>query len=61
MERRPFGKDCANKDTKTPSNNDQCANGKMKKEGKEYKYQNKLSPIDFEKYQKVNQFFRCKE
>ena len=51
---KTFGKDCANKDTKTPGNKDQCTNGNKKKESKEYKGQNKLSPIDLEKYWKEN-------
>ena len=45
-----FSKDCANKDNKTPGNKDQHTNGNKKKESKEYKDQNKLSPIDLEKY-----------
>ena len=51
---KKFGKDCANKHTKVPSNKDQCTDGNKNKEGKEYKGQNKLSPIDLEKYWKEN-------
>ena len=58
---KTFGKDHANKDTKAPSNKDQCTNDNKKKEGKEYKGQNKLSPTDLEKYQKENRCFRCRE
>ena len=56
---KTFGKDCANKYTKAPSNKDQRTNGNKKKEGKEYKGQNKLSPTDLEKYMKENRCFRC--
>ena len=58
---KTFGKDCANKDTKGSGNKDQCSNVSKKKEGKEYKGQNKLSPMDLEKYQKENQCFQCGE
>ena len=51
---KTFGKDCANKDSKVPCSKDQRTNKKKKKEGKEYKGQNKLSPTDLEKYQKEN-------
>ena len=33
---KTFGKDCANKNTKVPSNKDQRTNGNKKKEGKEW-------------------------
>ena len=49
-----FGKDCANKDTKVPSKKDQQTNGNKKKDGKKYKGQNKISPINLEKYRKEN-------
>ena len=52
-----FGKDCANKDAKGTSNKDQCTNGGKKKEGKEYKGQNKFSPAALEKYRKENWCF----
>ena len=58
---KTFGKDHANKYTKVSSNKDQCTNGNKKKEGKEYKGQNKLSPTDLERYLKENQCFRLKE
>ena len=58
---KTFGKDRANKDTKVSSNKDQRTNINKKKEGKEYKGQNKLSPMEIEKYQKENQCFRCEE
>ena len=45
-----FSKDHANKDAKGTGNKDQHANGGKKKEGKEYKGQNKLSPAELEKY-----------
>ena len=47
-----FGKDHANKDTKVLGNKDQHNIGNKKKEGNEYKSQNKLSPTNLEKYQK---------
>ena len=56
-----FSKYCSNQDPKVPSNKDQCTNDNKKKEGKEYKGQNKLSPTDLEKYQKENWCFRCGE
>ena len=52
------GKDRANKDTKAPSNKGQHENDNKKKEGKEYKGQNKLSPTDLEKYRKESWCFR---
>ena len=59
--KRIFGKDHVNRDTKALGNKDQHTNANKKKEGKEYKGQNKLSPMDLEKYQKENQCFRCRE
>ena len=58
---KTFGKDHANKDTKAPGSKDHHTNNNKKQEGKEHKVQNKLSPIDLDKYQKENQCFRCKE
>ena len=58
---KAFGKDCANKDNKVPSNKDQRTNGNKKKEGKEYKGQKKLCPTNLEKDQKENRCFRCGE
>ena len=49
-----FNKDCAKKDAKAIGNKDQRANGGKKKEGKEYKGQNKLPPTYIEKYRKEN-------
>ena len=57
---KTFGKYCANKDIKVLGNKDQRTNDNKKKNGKEYKSQNKLSPTDLEKYQKENQCFRCR-
>ena len=51
---KAFGKYCANKDTKVSGNKDQRTNNNNKKEGKEYKGQNKLSPTDLEKYWNKN-------
>ena len=56
-----FNKDHANKDAKATGNKDQCTNGGKKKEGKEYKGQNKLSPMELEKYRKENCCFWCGE
>ena len=42
-------KDHANKDAKAIGNKDQCATNGKKKEAKEYKGQNKLSPTKVEK------------
>ena len=47
-------KDRAHKDNKNISNKDQRPNGNKKKDSKEYKGHNKLSPKDLEKYQKEN-------
>ena len=47
---KTFGEDHANKGTKALGNKDQHANRNKKKQGKEYKGQNKLSLIDLEKY-----------
>ena len=52
-----FNKDRANKDAKASGNKDHCANGSKKKEGKEYKGQNKISPVELEKYCKENYCF----
>ena len=54
---KTYGKDHANKDAKGYGNKDQRTNGGKKKEGKEYKGQNKLSPAKLEKYHKENQYF----
>ena len=45
-----LAKDCANKDAKGTCNKDQRTNGGKKKEGKEYKGQNKLFLAHLEKY-----------
>ena len=47
-------KDCTNKDAKAIGNKDQRATNGKKKEAKEYKGQNKLSPMELEKYRKEN-------
>ena len=52
--KKNFNKDHANKDTKAIGNKDQCANNGKKKEAKEYKGQNKRSPMEMEKYRKEN-------
>ena len=54
---KTFRKYRANKDTKGSGNKDQRTNGGKKKEGKEYKGQNKLSPTELEKYCKENRCF----
>ena len=54
-------KDSANKDAKAPSNKDQRATNGKKKEPKEYKGHNNLSPAEMEKYHKENHCFRCGE
>ena len=59
--KKNFNKDRANKDAKVSGNKDQRANGGKKKEGKEYKGQNKLSLVELEKYHKENYCFRCGE
>ena len=47
-------KDRASKDAKAIGNKDQRATNGKKKEAKEYKGQNKLSPMEMEKYRKEN-------
>ena len=47
-------KDHANKDVKAIGNKDQRATNGKKKETKEYKSHNKLSPMELEKYRKEN-------
>ena len=54
-------KDCANKDAKAIGNKDQRATNGKKKEAKAYKGQNKLSPVELEKYHKENCCFWCGE
>ena len=54
-------RDRANKDAKAPGNKDERATNGKKKKLKEYKGQNKLSPMELEKYHKENHCFLCGE